>query len=80
MLTWFVGAAGVSLALHVLGVNVVPLVTFGSASTFIIGLASQQLLSNAITGVSIVRQRPPAAGGGGWRGGGWGPACLHLQP
>jgi hypothetical protein len=40
--------------LHLLGVNVVPLLTVGSASTLILGLASQQLLSNAVTGVSIV--------------------------
>ncbi|KAI8470767.1 MAG: hypothetical protein J3K34DRAFT_458686 [Monoraphidium minutum] len=53
LLSWLIFAAATTLSLHLLGVNVVPLLTVGSAGTLIIGLASQQLLSNTVTGVSI---------------------------
>jgi small-conductance mechanosensitive channel len=39
-----------------LGVNILPLLTVGGASTIVVGLASQQLLANALNGVSLVRR------------------------
>lgn len=39
-----------------MGVDVLPLLTVGGASTIILGLASQQILANALNGVSIVSQ------------------------
>jgi hypothetical protein len=72
--SWIIAAAGLTLSLNSLGVNVLPLLTLGGASTIVVGLASQQLLANALNGVSIVggrggRGRGRGAGGGG--GGAW---------
>lgn len=46
-------AAGL-FCLRVLGVNIQPLLAVGGASGLIIGLATQQLLTNAMMGLSIV--------------------------
>ena len=66
--SWVIAAAGGVVALNVLGVNVLPLLTVGGASTIVVGFASQQLLTNAVNGISIVRERgrgSSSVGGGG---------------
>lgn len=55
---------------QVLGLNVAPLVAVGGAGSLIIGLATQQLLTNAVMGMSLVggaslrqwRKTPPPVG------------------
>ncbi|GBF92443.1 mechanosensitive ion channel [Raphidocelis subcapitata] len=56
--SWAIFAAGIALALNLLGVNILPLLTVGGASTIVVGLASQQLLANALNGVSLFFSRP----------------------
>lgn len=45
-------------AVHTLGINIKPLLAVGGASSLIIGLATQTLLTNAVMGVSIFLSRP----------------------
>jgi small-conductance mechanosensitive channel len=71
-MSWIVAAAALTLALNSLGVNVLPLLTLGGASTIVVGLASQQLLANALNGVSIVSVK------GGGRGSGRPPTARLL--
>lgn len=52
--SWAIVASAAVIALNILGVNVLPLLTVGGASTIIVGFASQQLLANAVNGISIV--------------------------
>lgn len=44
--------------MQTLGINIQPLLAVGGASSLIIGLATQTLLTNAVMGVSIFLSRP----------------------
>jgi hypothetical protein len=46
------------MVLSVLGINLQPVLAVGGASGIIIGLATQQLLGNAVTGLSLFLSRP----------------------
>jgi small-conductance mechanosensitive channel len=45
-------------AVQLLGINIQPLLAVGGASSLLIGLATQTLLTNAVMGVSIFLARP----------------------
>lgn len=62
LLSWAIACAGGMVALYALGFNLLPLLTVGGASTLVFGFASQQVLTNAITGVSIFFSRPFVTG------------------
>ena len=87
--SWWLGAVGILMVLSVLGINLQPVLAVGGASGIIIGLATQQLLGNAVTGLSLFLSRPfvkgesvtlqqggVAVGGGG--GTGWLAPLLAL--
>jgi small-conductance mechanosensitive channel len=60
--TWFlVGISGVAV-LRILGVNPAPLLALGSVSGIVVGFASQNLLLNLISGISIFLTRPFVVG------------------
>ena len=42
------------MALHVLGLNIAPLLTVGGVSGVIVGLSAQSVMSNMISGVNLV--------------------------
>lgn len=46
-------AAGLS-CLHVLGINVAPLLTVGGVSGILVGLSAQSVMANMISGVNLV--------------------------
>jgi small-conductance mechanosensitive channel len=56
--SWLIVVAGGLSYLHVLGINVVPLLTVGGVSTILVGLSAQSVMANMIAGVNLVR--PPA--------------------
>ena len=56
--SWLIVVAGGLSCLHVLGINVVPLLTVGGVSTILVGLSAQSVMANMIAGVNLVR--PPA--------------------
>lgn len=41
-------------ALQICGIDVAPLLALGGAGSIIIGLATQQVLANAVSGINIV--------------------------
>ena len=53
--SWLLVAAGVLMTLHVLGINIAPLLTVGGVSGIIVGLSAQSVMSNMISGVNLVR-------------------------
>ena len=42
------------MALHVLGINIQPLLTVGGVSGVVVGLSAQSVVSNMISGVNLV--------------------------
>ena len=42
------------MALHVLGLNITPLLTVGGVSGVIVGLSAQSVMSNMISGINLV--------------------------
>ncbi|KAF6252936.1 Mechanosensitive ion channel-domain-containing protein [Scenedesmus sp. NREL 46B-D3] len=62
VLSWVLVVVAGLLTAHALGINIKPLLAFGGASSIIIGLATQTLLANAVTGLSIFLSRPFVAG------------------
>ena len=44
------------MGLHVLGINIQPLLTVGGVSGIIVGLSAQSVLGNLISGINLVRQ------------------------
>jgi hypothetical protein len=53
--SWLLVAAGALMTLHVLGINIAPLLTVGGVSGIIVGLSAQSVMSNMISGVNLVR-------------------------
>ena len=43
------------MALHVLGINIQPLLTVGGVSGVVVGLSAQSVVTNMISGVNLVR-------------------------
>uniref|UniRef100_A0A383W8Y8 Mechanosensitive ion channel MscS domain-containing protein n=1 Tax=Tetradesmus obliquus TaxID=3088 RepID=A0A383W8Y8_TETOB len=62
VLSWVLVVVAGLLTAQALGINIKPLLAVGGASSIIIGLATQTLLSNAVTGLSIFLSRPFVAG------------------
>lgn len=56
--SWLLVAAGALMALHVVGVNIQPLLTVGGVSGIIVGLSAQSVMTNLISGINLVRSRP----------------------
>ena len=50
------------MALHVLGLNITPLLTVGGVSGVIVGLSAQSVMSNMISGINLVGTRTPSSG------------------
>ena len=46
--------SGALMSLHVLGINIQPLLTVGGVSGVIVGLSAQSVVSNMISGVNLV--------------------------
>ena len=42
------------MALHVLGINIQPLLTVGGVSGVVVGLSAQSVVTNMISGVNLV--------------------------
>ena len=53
--SWLLVAAGGLMTLHVVGINIAPLLTVGGVSGIIVGLSAQSVMSNMISGINLVR-------------------------
>lgn len=58
ILSWAIAVMAGLFAVQTLGINIQPLLAIGGASSLLIGLATQTLLTNAVMGVSIFLSRP----------------------
>lgn len=54
-MSWLVVLAGVLMSMHVVGVNIQPLLTVGGVSGVIVGLSAQSVMANMISGINLVR-------------------------
>ncbi|CAL8465905.1 g5441 [Coccomyxa elongata] len=52
--SWLIVMAGGLSCLHVLGINVAPLLTVGGVSTILVGLSAQSVMANMIAGINLV--------------------------
>lgn len=52
--SWMAVLSGALMSLHVLGINIQPLLTVGGVSGVIVGLSAQSVVSNMISGVNLV--------------------------
>ena len=59
LVSWLVVLAGVLMAMHVVGVNIQPLLTVGGVSGVIVGLSAQSVMANMISGINLVRLSCP---------------------
>ena len=60
LVSWLVVLAGVLMAMHVVGVNIQPLLTVGGVSGVIVGLSAQSVMANMISGINLVGLSRPA--------------------
>ncbi len=51
---------GVLTGLHVCGINIQPLLAFGGVSGIAIGLGAQQVTTNLVAGINLVRTPHPS--------------------
>jgi small-conductance mechanosensitive channel len=54
LVSWLVVLAGVLSSMHVVGVNIQPLLTVGGVSGVIVGLSAQSVMANMISGINLV--------------------------
>ena len=52
--SWVLILGGVLATLHVLGINIQPLLTVGGVSGVVVGLSAQSVMSNMISGINLV--------------------------
>jgi small-conductance mechanosensitive channel len=52
--SWLLVLTGSMMALHVLGINIQPLLTVGGVSGIIVGLSAQSVMANLISGINLV--------------------------
>ena len=52
--SWLIVLAGALSVLHVLGINVAPLLTVGGVSGILVGLSAQSVMANMIAGINLV--------------------------
>ncbi len=74
--SWIVVVSGALMSMHVLGINLAPLLTVGGISGIVVGLSAQALLGNMISGLNLVRCCFTAKGSH-WRMSG-GPTVHHA--
>lgn len=55
--SWLIVLAGGLSLLHVLGINVAPLLTVGGVSGILVGLSAQSVMANMIAGINLVSLR-----------------------
>ncbi len=53
--SWILVVSGALMSMHVLGINLTPLLTVGGISGIVVGLSAQALLGNMISGLNLVR-------------------------
>jgi len=53
--SWLIVLAGGLSLLHVLGINLAPLLTVGGVSGILVGLSAQSVMANMIAGINLVR-------------------------
>jgi hypothetical protein len=56
--SWLMVAAGALTALHVVGLNLQPLLAVGGVSGIIVGLSAQTIMANMLSGINLVRFLP----------------------
>lgn len=79
---WGIVVVGALSSLHVLGVNIQPLLTVGGVGGLAVGFGAQAVTSNAISGINLVQPEPlcSAAGHVAMPGPPKRPtACCHMQ-
>ena len=52
--SWLIVLAGGLSLLHVLGINVAPLLTVGGVSGILVGLSAQSVMANMFAGINLV--------------------------
>lgn len=60
--SWLAYIAAFMVCAQLAGLNITPLLAVGGASSILVGLATQQLLTNVIMGLTIFLARPFVAG------------------
>ena len=60
---WGLVAVGALMVMHVLGVNIQPLLTVGGVGGLAVGFGAQAVTSNAISGLNLFLTRPFVVGG-----------------
>ena len=60
---WGLTAVGALMVMHVLGVNIQPLLTVGGVGGLAFGFGAQAVTSNAISGLNLFLTRPFVIGG-----------------
>jgi Mechanosensitive ion channel len=60
--SWCMIGSSILMCLRIFGIDSSPILTIGSVSGFVLGFASQNLLLNLITGISIFLTRPFVVG------------------
>ncbi|BDA41457.1 probable low conductance mechanosensitive channel YnaI at C-terminar half [Coccomyxa sp. Obi] len=60
--SWIVVVSGGLMSMHVLGINLAPLLTVGGISGIVVGLSAQALLGNMISGLNLYLSRPFVVG------------------
>ena len=53
--TWLIVLGGGLSCLHVLGINIAPLLTLGGASGILVGLSAQSVMANIVAGITLAR-------------------------
>lgn len=54
LVSWTAILSGALMSLHVLGINIQPLLTVGGVSGVVVGLSAQSVVTNMISGVNLV--------------------------
>lgn len=62
VVSWVVATTGVLTALHVVGLNLQPLLTVGGVSGIIVGLSAQTIMSNMLSGINLFLSQPFVVG------------------
>ena len=52
--SWLIVIFGGMTCLHVLGLNIAPLLTLGGVSGILVGLSAQSVMANMVAGINLV--------------------------
>ena len=58
---WGIVICGILTSLHVLGINIQPLLTVGGVGGVAIGFGAQTVTANIVSGINLVRSQLPAS-------------------